>query len=75
MRVRNGNIETWPSRLSRCLRTWKMLQEGPVHVGHLARRFGVDTRSIQRDLSELRAAGCGLRAQRAGMSSGGHCNG
>lgn len=33
------------------------LQAGPVHVPQLAKVYGVDQRSIQRDLRELVAAG------------------
>lgn len=57
----NG-ITKLQTRLQRILRIARILQDGPAHVETLARRFDVNVRSIERDIAELRAAGCGLRA-------------
>lgn len=46
------------SRLSRCLRIFSMLQSGRrYNVDRLATEFGVNRRTVFRDLAELRAAG------------------
>ncbi len=46
------------SRLSRCLRIFAMLQSGRrYNVDRLATEFGVNRRTVFRDLAELRAAG------------------
>jgi predicted DNA-binding transcriptional regulator YafY len=49
-----------PARLRRCLEIFVRLRTGPAYVWTLARVFGVDRRSIQRDLRVLADAGVKL---------------